>query len=351
MSKGAILVAGGAGYIGSHACKALRRAGYLPVTIDNLSSGHRSSVRWGPLIEGDIRDSALVRQTVRQFRIVGAMHFAALSSVAESTSNPMRYYETNLVGALAFVRALLEEQVQSFVFSSTAAVYGIPELMPIPEIGATQPINPYGETKLAFERALRCLAAATPLRWAALRYFNAAGADPDGEIGERHEPETHLVPNIARAVLGIGPALHLYGTDYPTADGTAIRDYIHVTDLAEAHVLVIEHLIAGGESLTMNVGTSVGTSILELIAGAERLVGRPVPRVLRGRRAGDPPALVADARLIRRRFGWKPRHSAIETIVRTAVAWEANRRRPVAVIERPRRVPDVPAAGQASALA
>jgi UDP-glucose-4-epimerase GalE len=325
MTQGTILVSGGAGYIGSHACKSLRSAGYLPVTLDNLSTGHASLVKWGPLVEGDIRNSDLVRSTIRQHKPIGTMHFAALSTVAESVAKPLLYYENNLVAGMAFLKVLLEEGILPFVFSSTAAVYGVPLISPVPETHDTRPINPYGETKLAFEGLLRSLSSQYDLRWAALRYFNAAGADSDGETGECHDPETHLMPNIARAALG-GETLQVFGTDYATPDGTAIRDYIHVSDLADAHVAVLDHLLRNGESLTLNVGTTAGTSVLSLIAAAEKIVGRTIPTVHRPRRAGDPPVLVADARRIRERLHWRPQQSDVETMMRTSLAWEAKRR-------------------------
>jgi UDP-glucose-4-epimerase GalE len=325
MTRGTILVSGGAGYIGSHACKALRLAGYLPVTIDNLSTGHASLVKWGPLIEGDIRDGDLVRDTVRHHVPIGTMHFAAMSSVAESVAKPMLYYENNLLGGFAFLKVLLEQKILPFVFSSTAAVYGIPTVSPVPETHETRPISPYGETKLAFEGVLRSLAPQHKLRWAALRYFNAAGADPDGETGECHEPETHLMPNIARAALS-GHELQIFGTDYATADGTTVRDYIHVWDLALAHVAVMDHLVQGGDSLVLNVGTTAGTSVLSLIGAAEKILGRKLKTVNQSRRPGDPPILVADATRIRDRLQWRPQFSDVETMMRTSLAWEAKRR-------------------------
>lgn len=322
-AKPAILVAGGAGYIGAHACKALAAAGFLPVTLDNLSTGHRRAVKWGPLIEADIADRAVVRKTVADFAIAGVLHFAACSIVPESVRDPLKYYDNNVTRALAFASALIDGGVRCFVFSSTAAVYGIPTVLPIPEDHPARPVNPYGASKLAFEGALPGLEAAHGLRHVVLRYFNAAGADPEGEIGEAHEPETHLIPNVARAALGLGPALTLYGTDYPTPDGTAVRDYIHVTDLARAHVDAIRHLLGGGASLTLNIGTGAGTSVAEILATGAGVLGRPVPHRTAPRRPGDPPSLIADASAIRRHFGWTPRHSDVDTIVRTAFAWHA----------------------------
>jgi UDP-glucose 4-epimerase/UDP-arabinose 4-epimerase len=321
----AILVAGGAGYIGSQTCKALAAAGYLPVTLDNLSTGYTKAVKWGPFHPGDLSDRALVAEVVKQYRIKGAIHFAAYSLVGESVTNPLKYYANNTGAAVAFLAALIENGVEAFVFSSTAAVYGIPSVSPIPESHATVPINPYGASKLAFENSLRWIGEAHGLRWAALRYFNAAGADPDGETGESHEPETHLIPNMIKAALGTGPALTVFGEDYPTPDGTPIRDYIHVVDLAEAHVLAIRDLLAGGESAVMNVGTGEGVTVKQMIAAAERVMGVAVPRTVGPRRAGDPPSLVADSSLLKRRLGWAPKCSDLDSIIRDAALWQRTR--------------------------
>ncbi len=320
-----ILVAGGAGYIGSQTCKALSKAGYLPVTIDSLSTGYAQGVKWGPLHEGDIRDRGLVAALIKQYRPRGAIHFAAYSLVGESATNPLKYYDNNVGAAVSFTQALIAGGVEAFVFSSTAATYGIPTVSPIPESHATIPINPYGASKLAFEGALKWFGAAHPFRWAALRYFNAAGADPDGETGESHEPETHLIPNLIKAALGTGPALTVFGEDYPTHDGTPIRDYIHVVDLAEAHVLAVRALIDGGDSAIMNVGTGSGVTVKEMIAAATRVLNAPVPHSIGPRRSGDPPSLVADSRLLQQQLGWKPKHSDIETILRDAALWQRTR--------------------------
>ena len=322
LTRPAILVAGGAGYIGSQTCKALSTAGYLPVTLDNLSTGFAAAVKWGPFERGDLRDRALVAEIVRRHDIKGAMHFAAYSLVGESVSNPLKYYDNNVGAAIAFAQALVEGGVEAFVFSSTAATYGIPTVSPIPETHATDPINPYGASKLAFESALRWIGEAHTFRWNALRYFNAAGADPEGETGESHEPETHLIPNLVKAVLGTGPALTVFGEDYPTPDGTPIRDYIHVVDLAEAHVRAIATLLDGAGSAIMNVGTGVGMTVKQMIEAAERVLGAPVPRTVGPRRPGDPPSLVAAASLIRRRLGWTARCSDLDSIIRDAALWQ-----------------------------
>ena len=325
LTRPAILVAGGAGYIGAQTCKALAQAGYLPVVLDNLSTGYRQAVKWGPFIEGDLRDEALVRETVARHDIKGAMHFAAYSIVGESVKDPLKYYDNNVGAAVAFTRALVAAGVEAFVFSSTAAAYGNPVVSPIPEDHPTAPINPYGASKLAFESALHWFGEAYRFRWNALRYFNAAGADPEGETGESHEPETHLIPNLVKAALGTGPGLTVFGEDYPTPDGTPIRDYIHVVDLAEAHVRAIATLIDGADSAIMNVGTGVGVSVKQVIEAAEAVLGVPVPRTVGPRRPGDPPSLVADSSLIKQRLGWTARCSDLGSIIRDAALWQRQR--------------------------
>jgi UDP-glucose-4-epimerase GalE len=321
----AILVAGGAGYIGSQTCKALKAAGFLPVTLDNLSTGYREAVKFGPFIEGDLRDGDLVTRIVEDYDVQAAIHFAAYSLVGESTRDPAKYYDNNVGAANAFAAALIGAGVDAFVFSSTAAAYGTPSVSPIPETHPTVPINPYGASKLAFEGTLRWLGEAHIFRWTALRYFNAAGADLDGEVGESHEPETHLIPLLCKAVYGKGPALTVYGQDYDTPDGAAVRDYIHVVDLAEAHVLAVRRLLAGGDSGIYNVGTGQGASVLQVIQAAERVLGLKVPHVIGPRRPGDPPSLVADATKLKTAFGWQPRHSDLDTIIATAARWERER--------------------------
>ncbi len=321
----AILVAGGAGYIGSQTCKALSQAGYLPVTLDNLSTGYAKAVKWGPLIEGDLRDVDLVAKIVREHEVVAAMHFAACSLVGESVTNPAKYYDNNVGAAVLFAKALVDSGVKALIFSSTAAVYGNPETELIAEDHPTRPINPYGASKLAFEQALYWMAQAHDLVYTVLRYFNAAGADLDGDVGESHEPETHLIPNLCKAVLGTGKPLTVFGDDYPTADGTAMRDYIHVVDLAAAHVVALGRMLAGGGCETLNVGTGQGATVAGVIRAAEAALGKKVPHSIGPRRAGDPPVLVADAARIRRVLDWEPRYSDMETIVRTAAAWQRDR--------------------------
>ena len=324
----AVLVTGGAGYVGSHACKALASAGYRPVVYDNLSRGHREAVRWGPLVEGDLHDLPGLAAALRAHKVTAVMHFAALAYVGESMADPETYYRNNVGGTLALLGAMREAGVATIVFSSTCAVYGAPEHLPIRETTAAAPLNPYGETKLAIERALHWYAAAYGTRYLALRYFNAAGADPDGEIGENHEPETHLIPLVVRAALGRGDPVEIYGTDYPTPDGTAIRDYIHVSDLADAHLRALGHLAAGGDNAALNLGTGSGCSVRQVIAAVERVGGWTVPHREVARRPGDPPELVADPALALSRLGWQPRHSDLDTIIGTALAWETRSGRP-----------------------
>ncbi len=317
-----VLVTGGAGYIGSHACKALARAGYLPVTYDNLSRGHRHAVRWGPLVEGDIADRDRVKATLEAHRITAIMHFAAFAYVGESGTDPALYYRNNVGGTLALLDAMREAGAKQIVFSSTCATYGLPDEVPIRETMPQHPVNPYGETKLAIERALHWYGAAYGLRSVALRYFNAAGCDTNGEIGEEHDPETHLIPLVLRAALGLGPPVSIFGTDYPTPDGTAIRDYIHVDDLANAHVRALDYLAGGGASAALNLATGRGYSVREVIAAVGKAVGHAVPHRETPRRAGDPPALVADPGAAAELLGWRAECSDLDTIIGTALAWE-----------------------------
>ena len=287
-----ILVTGGAGYIGSHAARALRRAGYDVLLYDNLCTGFRRLADGFELIEADIGDAAKLRTVLS--RVDGVMHFAAHAYVGESVTNPRKYFQNNAAAPLTLLNAVLDAGIKYFVFSSTCAVYGEPDKIPISEETPCQPVNPYGASKLFFERALEAYDQAYGLRSARLRYFNAAGADEAGDIGELHHPETHLIPLALAACTDNGPALQIFGSDYPTPDGTCIRDYIHVTDLADAHVRALQYLENGGESLTANLGTGQGHSVLEVIQAAERVTNRPVRRIMAARRPGDPPALVAD---------------------------------------------------------
>jgi UDP-arabinose 4-epimerase len=326
---GTVLVTGGAGYIGSHACKALAAAGYRPVTYDNLSIGNRWAVRWGPLERGDILDAARLHEVIKLYRPVGVLHFAALALVGESMRAPGLYYRTNVTGAVNLIDACRIHDVPAFVFSSTCAVYGTPERMPIGEDAAPRPINPYGASKLMVERVLDDYDMAYGLRHVALRYFNAAGADPDGELGEARDVETHLVPLALDAVLGRRPPLEIFGDDYPTPDGTAIRDYIHVSDLAEAHVRALELLLAGGPSRKLNLGTGQGYSVRQVLAAAAAAAGKPVPHAVAPRRPGDPPELVADPRAAFAELGQDlTGRSGLARIVETAWAWHAGGARP-----------------------
>lgn len=318
-----VLVTGGAGYVGSHACKVLARAGYRPIVLDDLSRGHREAVGWGPLVKCDIAERTAVAAVLGEHRVSAVMHFAAYAYVGESVSDPALYYRNNLGGTLALLDAMRETGVEKIVFSSTCATYGNPATVPIRETAPQLPVNPYGETKLAIERALRSYGDAYGLRWISLRYFNAAGADPDGEIGERHEPETHLIPLVLDAALRRRPQIEIYGTDYPTPDGTAIRDYVHVQDLAEAHLRALEHLEAGGNSMALNLGTGHGHSVREVIRAVEAISGRPVPYREAARRPGDPPSLVADPSLAAELLGWRARISDLSMIIRTALGWHA----------------------------
>jgi UDP-arabinose 4-epimerase len=320
-----VLVTGGAGYIGSHACKALAQAGFEPVCLDSLERGHRAAVRWGPFVHGDLGDAALVERVLRESRVAAVMHFAAYAYVGESMRQPGRYFRNNVGNALHLLEAMRGAGVRHFVFSSTCATYGLPQALPIREDHPQQPVNPYGESKLFVERALRWHGVAHDLRWMALRYFNAAGADPDGELGEEHEPETHLMPLALETALGRRAAVDLLGTDYATRDGTAVRDYVHVTDLADAHVLALRHLLDGGASEALNLGTGRGHSVLEVLAAVQRAAGRPVATRLAPRRAGDPAELYADPSRARQLLGWEPRLSDLDTLVATAWHWHRDR--------------------------
>jgi UDP-arabinose 4-epimerase len=316
-----VIVTGGAGYVGSQVCKALARHGLVPVTVDNLSRGHREAVRWGPLEVVDLRDRARLAEVFARHRPQAVMHFAGYIAVGESVQDPALYYENNVGGTLELLAAMRAAGCLRIVFSSTAAVYGNPIAIPIPETHPLAPINPYGWTKRIVEELLASYDAAYGLRSASLRYFNAAGADAESETGERHDPETHLVPRALDAAAGRAPALPVFGTDYDTPDGTCIRDYVHVADLADAHVAALEHLARGGASVTLNLGSGRGYSVLELLEAVERVTSRHVARDLRPRRAGDPPRLVADPGLAGRVLGWRPRRSDLETILRDAWRW------------------------------
>jgi UDP-arabinose 4-epimerase len=316
-----IFVTGGAGYIGSHCCKAFAEAGWTVVVYDNLKHGWRDMVKWGPLIEGDILYAPALNAAIKEVKPDAVAHFAALISVGESVADPALHYRNNTVGAFNLLEAMRGAGVGRIIFSSTAATYGVPKTVPIPEDHPQWPINPYGWSKLMVERMLADYDAAYGLRYAALRYFNAAGADPDGEIGERHEPETHVIPLAARGALRDDYRFTIFGEDFDTRDGTCVRDYIHVTDLADAHRAALQYLMDGGESAAFNLGTGEGATVKEIAAAVERASGRALPRAIGPRRAGDPPVLIASSEKARRVLGWTPKHSAIDEIVQTAFAW------------------------------
>ena len=315
-----MLVTGGAGYIGSHAAKALSRAGYHVVVFDNLVAGHREAVRYGELIEGDITDTVAVGAALARYDVGAVMHFAAYLDVGESVRDPAKYYRNNVVGAVSVLEAMAARSVPFFVFSSTCATYGEPTETPIVETHPQRPINSYGETKLAIERALPHFERAYGIRSVALRYFNAAGADPDGDLGEDHAPEIHLIPRAIDAATG-GPGLQVFGDDYPTPDGTCLRDYIHVTDLADAHVRALEALAGAGRSTAYNLGAGRPHSVREIIEAVERVSGLKVPWTRAPRRAGDPAVLYAAADKALAELGWAPRFPGLESIVGTAWAW------------------------------
>src|SRR4051794_38785047 len=316
----AVLVTGGAGYIGSHAAKALHRAGYRVVVYDNFVAGHRGAVKYGELVTGDITDLALLRRTFRQHEIVAVMHFAAFLDVGESVREPAKYYRNNVGGALTVLEAMAGEGVKHFVFSSTCATYGEPIETPIAETHPQKPINSYGESKLAVERALPHFELAYGMDWVALRYFNASGADPEGEIGEDHSPEIHVIPRAIEAAIG-GPGLTVFGDDYPTPDGTCLRDYIHVSDLADAHVKALEAIADTDTSRIYNLGTGLPHSVREVINAVQRVMGREVPWTLAPRREGDPAVLYAAAQKAQSELRWPPRFADLDTIVRTAWNW------------------------------
>jgi len=316
-----ILVAGGAGYIGSHTVKELDREGFDVLVFDNFSSGKRELVGGRPCVRGDLMDRAAIREVFKSRSVAAVLHFASLIQVGESYADPRKYYSHNLLSSLNLLDAMLEAGVNKLIFSSSAAVYGVPEETPIPETHPLNPANPYGQTKLMVERILRDYDRAYGLKSVSLRYFNAAGADPGGDMGEMHNPETHLIPNILLSLLAKTSPLGVFGNDFPTPDGTAVRDYIHVTDLAEAHVLALKALLAGGPSDAINLGTNAGFSVLEVIREAERVTGRKIAYEVRPRREGDVAVLLASKDRAERTLGWQPRLSALGTIIETAWHW------------------------------
>ena len=320
-----VLVTGGAGYIGSHTCKVLAKQGYLPVVFDNLSYGHEWAAKWGPLEHGDILDRSALDRAIEKHRPTACLHFAAFAYVGESVTDPGKYYRNNVVGSLTLLEALRDHGIDQFVFSSTCATYGVPQKLPIDETLPQAPINPYGATKLMVERIMADFHVAHGLRSVALRYFNAAGADADTEIGEDHNPETHLVPLVLDAASGDRDAITVFGTDYDTPDGTCIRDYIHVTDLAMAHVLALKALERGLEHRAFNLGNGQGYSVREVIASVERVTGRPVPVKFGDRRPGDPARLISDSARAGDELHWSPQITDLDTIIATAWAWHQRR--------------------------
>ena len=316
-----VLVTGGAGYIGSHCCKELRNRGFNPITFDNLVYGFEENVRWGDFYQGDLGNQQDLKNCFKRYRIDGVIHFAAYAYVGESVTDPLKYYENNVGNTIHLLQASLAQDVRYFIFSSSCATYGIPESTPIDETHPLNPINPYGRTKQMIEDILKDCDAAYGLKYNSLRYFNAAGADPEGEIGEKHNPETHLIPLVIQSALGYRPKVAIYGMDHPTDDGTPIRDYIHVMDLAKAHVLALEYLQRGGESGPLNLGTGHGHSVLEVVAAAERVSGLNISFRPDQKRPGDPPVLVADPSQAHQTIGWIPRYQDIHEIVETAWKW------------------------------
>lgn len=321
MAAETILVTGGAGYIGSHVCKELAKSGYIPVTYDNLCSGNREAVKWGPLFEGDIRDRAHLKSVFEQYKPSAVMHFAALIQVGQSVIDPAIYYDNNVYGSLCLLEESRAANVRHFVLSSTAAVYGLPDVSPIPEDTRNAPINPYGQSKLMMEHIVQDYARAYGVQYAILRYFNAAGADPDADTGSAYKVDSHIIPLLMRVASGLMPEIKLFGDDYDTKDGTAVRDYIHVSDLAKAHILALDHILNGKDNLTINIGNNAGFSVAEVIDCAKKVTGKNIPVAKSPRRAGDPAILVADATRAKQMLNWTPKLSDLDTIIQTAWNW------------------------------
>ncbi|MDR3414534.1 MAG: UDP-glucose 4-epimerase GalE [Formivibrio sp.] len=317
-----VLVTGGAGYIGSHTCMALAANGMTPIVFDNLFRGHADFVRWGPLIVGDILDQAALNDTFARYRPDAVIHFAALAYVGESFSNPMTYYKNNVSGLVNIIEAMVKNGTQNIILSSSCTIYGIPDTVPIPENAPQRPISPYGRSKLFCEQILKDAAASNDLNFVIFRYFNASGADASGDLSERHDPETHLVPLAIDAATNEGPALPIFGSDYATTDGTCERDFIHVSDLASAHVEAISYL-SKNANIALNLGTGRAHSVLQVVSAVERVTGRPVPLTWGPRRPGDPPILFSDPTLAQRLLRFRPKYSDLETIIETA--WRSRR--------------------------
>lgn len=320
-----ILVTGGAGYIGSHACKALKEKGYGVVVFDNLVYGHRAFVKWGEFVEGDLMERAQIDLAIKKFRPDAIMHFAAFAYVGESVADPSKYYNNNVVGTLNLLDSARENGVDKIVFSSTCAVYGVPKTVPISEDHPREPISPYGRTKAVIEDMLKDYGSAYGLKSVSLRYFNAAGADHEIEIGEDHEPETHLIPLVLDAASGRRPGVTVYGSDYDTSDGTCIRDYVHVTDIADAHVKALEYLVNGGQSAAFNLGNEKGYSVKEVCEAARRITGKDFSVAYGERRPGDPPCLIGSSTKAKKILGWRPLYGGIEVIIEHAWKWHEKR--------------------------
>ncbi|NVJ90219.1 MAG: UDP-glucose 4-epimerase GalE [Methylocystaceae bacterium] len=316
-----VLVTGGAGYIGSHVCKALDQNGHIPISFDNLSTGYKDFVKWGPLFEGDITNPDDLDKAFQIYKPDFVMHFAASSYVRESVIDPMKYYTNNCIGSLRLLESMKRHKVDKIVFSSTCAVYGDCQNLPIEENASQKPTSPYGKSKQFVEMALQDLSVTSGLKWVALRYFNAAGADPKGEIGENHNPETHIIPLSIQAALGLGPALEVFGQNFNTPDGTAIRDYIHVNDLAVAHLNAMTYLDKGGQSGAYNLGTGTGTSVAQILKAVEKYVGCEVPHSFVAQIPGDVPALYASSVRARKDLNWSPCYSSLDQIIETALNW------------------------------
>ena len=316
-----ILIVGGAGYIGSHANKELTKRGYKTLILDNLIYGHKSSVKWGTFVQGDLGDKETLRQIFKAYKIEAVMHFAAFAYVGESVTDPAKYYQNNVINTINLLDVMLEFNVKKFIFSSTCATYGNPIEIPITETHPQVPINPYGQSKLMVEKILSDYSHAYKLEYVALRYFNAAGADAEGEIGEDHDPETHLIPLVLDVALGKREEINVFGSDYETKDGTAVRDYIHVTDLADAHILALEYLKKGEPSTVFNLGNGLGYSVQEVIDVAQKVTGKEIKTIYAPRREGDPAILIGGAEKAIKTLGWKPQFAQLEQIIETAWKW------------------------------
>ncbi len=320
-----ILIVGGAGYIGSHINKLLHQKGYSTVVLDNLVYGHQEAVKWGVLEIGDLSDVDRLNKLFQKYKFQAVFHFAAYAYVGESVKHPAKYYHNNVANTLHLLDTMVRYKVRNIIFSSSCATYGVPKDMPITEAMEQKPINPYGASKLMVERILKDYHNAYGISYLCLRYFNAAGADPEGEIGESHTPETHLIPLVLAAAAGEQESVSVFGTEYPTRDGSCVRDYIHVSDLADAHLRAMEYILQGGESTCLNLGYGNGNSVLEVIAAAERVTGKKIPVILKEKRAGDPPILIGSMELAKKLLGWEPHYSKIEKIIEDAWNWYQNK--------------------------